>query len=126
MIRTQQVTVTTTGSAGSASGNANSGLMSGKLVAIHLDFTSQPATTDVTVATAHAPIRTLISVSNTNADGWFYPRVAVQDTSGAAITFDGTHGIYEAIPVNDYITVSVAQGDPNVAAVVATIYVECV
>lgn len=118
MIRKYQVTVTTSGSAGSATGSAKTKPISGKVLAVHLDYTSEPATTDVTVATAHAPVATILTITDGNTDGWFYPRALLDDTAGADLT-----AIYDAIPIDDEITVSVAQAD-NAGTVAATILVE--
>lgn len=123
MIRRVQVTVPTTGSNGSAIGSAATQPIVGEILAVHLDYTSEPNTTDVTVATVAAPTQTILTVANSNADGWKYPRVAVHDTAGAAATYDGTNEIYEPQAVADQVIVSVAQGD-NAGTVVATIIYE--
>ena len=121
-IRTEQFRVAVTGTAGSATGSRTTGVINGRVLAVHLIYTGQPATTDVSVSTTYAPVRNILTISNANTDTWFYPRVAMTNTSGAAITFDGTQAIVGEIPVNDQITVSVAQGDPG--NIVATILYE--
>lgn len=46
---------------------------------------------------------------STNASAKVFPRVAVNDTLGAAVTYDGTHPIYDQIPlINDEVLISVA------------------
>lgn len=125
MIRTYQATVTTAGSNGSASGNAQTThIASGRIVAVHLDYTNQPSTTDVTITTPNAPVATILTVNNNNTDGWYYPRVQVQGTTGTGLTYNGTQTVNESIPVDDYIKVAVAQGD-DAGTVVATFLVEC-
>jgi hypothetical protein len=106
MIHTYSGTITTTGTNGSASGSATVNSVNGRIVAIYLDYTNQPNTTDVTIATSAAPIKTILTRSNSGTDGWFYPRVLLQDTSAADLTT-----VYDTIPVDGNITVSVAQGD---------------
>jgi len=115
MIRKETVTVAVAGSAGSATGSEKTARpVSGRVLAVHLDYTTQPATTDVTVATQNAPTLTVLTVTNGNTDGWRFPRQLMDGTDGADLT-----GIYEALPVADNVVVSVAQGDPG--SVVATI-----
>ncbi len=115
MIRKETVTVTVAGTAGSAAGSGKTARpVEGRVLAVHLDYTSQPATTDVTLATQNAPALTVLTVSNANADAWFFPRQLMDGTNGADLT-----GIYEPLAVSDHLVVNVAQGDPG--SVVATI-----
>lgn len=112
------VTVTVAGSAGSATGSATTRPVTGLLLGVYVDYVTQPATTDVTIATAGstAPALTLLTLADKNTDGWFFPRRAIHDTAGAAQTQ------YDIAPVADAITVSVAQGDPG--SVVVTLMYE--
>lgn len=115
MIRKETVTVTVEGGAGSATGSGKTARpVSGRVLAVHFDYTSQPATTDTTLASQSAPTLTILTVSNANTDAWFFPRQLMDGTNGADLT-----GIYEALPVNDHLVVTVAQGDPG--SVIATI-----
>jgi hypothetical protein len=109
-IITKTITVTTTGSDGSAVGSGQTDLpVNGLLLAVHVDFSSgQAATADVTIATKNAPIRTLLTLTSTATDVWVDPRVQAKDNAGAAI--DAT---YTYMPVADHITVDVAQADNN-------------
>lgn len=111
-IRTQTLTVTVAGSAGSAAGSAvTPAPLDGRLVSVHVDYTTQPATCDVTIAVG-APSLTLLTLTNTNSDGWFHPRVLVDGVTGADLT-----AIYDTMPLFGYVTASVAQGDPGSVAV---------
>jgi hypothetical protein len=113
-IVTVQVNVTTTGSAGSATGSTDSEAMQGFLLDVFLDFNaSAAATTDTTVAFENRG-GNLIVVSNTNTDGLYVPRVQAHDSAGAAIS-----GVYELYALNGKLTVSVAQGDALTDCVVA-------
>lgn len=117
MIQQYRITATTTGAAGSASGSAVTDYpLSGKLMAVHLDYVDQPATADVTI-TAGVPSQTLLTVTNANTDGWFYPRVQTDTDAGAAIS-----GGYDMAPIAGYVTVAVAQGDAG--SVVCTLMLE--
>lgn len=121
-VRKIEVEVTVAGSAGSATGSAQTSTpLSGRVLAVHLDYTTQAATADVTVK-ALEPDLAILTVTNANTDAWFYPRTQIQDAAGVGVTFDGTNEVYEAVPVDGYIEVSVAQS--NAGTVVATLLVE--
>jgi len=121
-----EVKVTTTGDDASASGSGNSDICNGKLHAVYLDYhASAPgATTDVTLALAEAPAATLLTVTDSATDGWYFPRQQVCDTAGAGLTYDGTRTINEPFPVTGRLTVSVAQSNALTNCVTAYIYVE--
>ena len=117
MMEQHTVTVTVTGTAGSATGSgATTVPVYGKLYAVHLDYIDQAATCDVTVTTG-SPAQTLLTVTNANTDAWFYPRVQVDSDAGAPIADE-----YDVAPVSGYVTVSVAQS--NAGSVVATLLIE--
>jgi hypothetical protein len=125
-IRTSRpISVTTTGAAGSASGNADSEeIINGKILAIHLNFhASTPATADVTITNKNAPLKTLLVTTDTATDGWYYPRYIIHSEAGVALT--GTAGGDRAMHgIDDYVNVALAQGDALTAAVVAYIVYE--
>lgn len=109
--------VTTTGSAGSATGTATISVPAwGYLEWIYLDYHADaPATTDVTIAHGATPPGGNIMVrSNSATDGIFYPRGAGSDAAAAAIT-----NSFVRIPVGGSVTVSVAQSDALTGAVTA-------
>jgi hypothetical protein len=124
MIKTEKVTVTTTGVDGSAEGTADTRRpLCGELVAVYVDYITQPATTDVTIATKNAPVKTLLTLTSANTDGWFYPRYVVHGETGTALT--GTAGGDRTRhPIDDYVTVTVAQGD-DPGSVDVYLLIEC-
>lgn len=106
MLDTIAVPITTAGGAGASAGTATTRLLIGQVVGIYIDYDSQPATTDVTIATATTPTTTLLTVTSANTNGWFYPSHGVVSSANAVIT-DSHAPFYIA----DQLTVSVAQGD---------------
>lgn len=120
MIRTHKWQVTSSGSDGSATGNADSGEpINGRLLAVHLDYTDQPdATTNVVLKTKHSPTQTVLTVSDNATDAWFYPRVQIDDEAGAAITSQ-----YDAAPIDDYLNAAITDGD-DAGTVDVTVLVE--
>lgn len=100
-----------TGGAGVATATATtSKVVEGKVVAVYLEYTdSPPATTDVTIQEAHeSPAIPVLTVTNANTDGWFYP-------DQASVNSD-----VEPVYTGDYLSVTIAQAD-NGDGVTATI-----
>jgi hypothetical protein len=110
----EKVTVTVAGSAGTATGSAKTRPITGLLLAVYLDYVTQPATADVTIATAGSgyPAQTLLTLTNANTDGWFYPRLKVHDSAGVAAT-----AATDVVALADAVVISVAQGDAGSVAV---------
>jgi len=120
-----KLAVATTGSDGSATGSATSVMVSGVIYAIYLDYhASAPATTDVTLRMAGTPYESILSISNSNSDGWYYPRRQVCGADGTGLTYDGTHAVAEPFVVHDRLTLSVAGCNALSPAVTAYIYVK--
>lgn len=106
-IRQEIVKVTTTGSAGSATGTSRSQALHGELMDIYIDYhASAPgATTDVTIAFGERGGNILV-VSNSATDALFHPRAKPVDNANAAIT-----NAFDRFALNGTVTVSVAQSD---------------
>lgn len=120
MIRTLTVKLTPVGGAGAAAASGDTPYpISGQLMGTFVDYSGQGVTTDLTVATKNAPAKTLLTLTNINTDAWYYPRAQAHDTVGAPIT-----GFYTPIPVDDYLTVTVAQGDPAANGAIAYLLIE--
>lgn len=112
-------TITTAIASGQTTGSGVSGgPVSGWLLAVHIDYSNiAAATCDVTIATQHAPIETLLVRSDSVTDGWFYPRTQCHDATATAIA-----GVYTPALIDDYVTVAVAQADEG--SVVVTLKVD--
>lgn len=112
--------ITTTGSAGSATGSGTitglRGILARPIVNWHA---SAPAgTTDITIVeTWDGGSRTLYAKTNAVTDVDLVPQVAASDNAGAAIT--GAYG-YVAL-VGGTITVSIAQSDPLTDCAIVTL-----
>ena len=119
MVEREQISVTTTGGDGAAVGNGVSlNVISGRVLAIHLDYhASAPATTDVTVTELDAPTQTILSEANVNTDGWYYPRQRSHDNAGD----DQPVEVVEPFVMNDHLKVAVAGCNALTGAVVATV-----
>lgn len=95
------------------SGNLSTRPISGQVKSIYVKYNTQPNTTDVVVKTngQNGPSQILLTLTNKNTDGLFYPRVALHDVLGVAVTYDGTHAQLDDATIDDYVAVAVAQGN---------------
>lgn len=95
----------------------------GYVVAIGLDFSASAAAgtdTTITIASPDGPAQTILAVTDSNSDGWFYPRGSAVTTANAAITDS-----HVAIPISGVLTATVAQGGATVTnCVSAYIYLD--
>lgn len=123
MIRKTQIEVTTTGSAGSATGTGYSPrAYNGEVLAMRVDWNaSAPATSDIDIVSESdddSPEITLYDKDNANTDLWVYPKVQSTDTAGAAITAE-----YQHIAIDGRIKVTLGGCDALDPAVTVTVYI---
>ena len=99
------------GSAGSATNNFDTlTRLTGRVIGIYVKYQdSPPNTTDVVIGTKGTapavPTTNLLTLTNKNADGWFYPRVTPTDTSGVALAALTTA---EPQIIDDVVNISIA------------------
>ena len=112
-----KVSVTTTGSDGSATGSANSPSMNGLLLDIYLDFHgSAPAgTTDTTISYEDRG-GNIWAITDSATDVLVAPRVKPVDNANSAIT-----NAHDKFALSGKLTVTVAQCNALTGAVVAYI-----
>lgn len=104
--------VAPTGVDGSAVGSATVGPVDGDIVGVYVKYdSSQAASIDTAIATAHEPVVPILSLTNVKTSGWYYPRVALCDQSGTAVDWGTNLPAVERMSVRDAITVSWAQAD---------------
>lgn len=109
MRRIETLSITTSGTDGSATGSATTPKpITGRVVAVHLDYSAgQPATTDVTI-TAMSPAVTVLAKANSVTDGWYYPHTAAHLAADGSVI---SGGAVVGVPVDGYISVAVAGAD---------------
>jgi hypothetical protein len=113
-IAIEQVSITTTGEAGAATGSGTTIPIKGFLLDVYLNYhASAPATTDVTIS--DATFGNVLVKSNNVTDGWYMPRKQTCDPAAADT------GLYDLIPLNGPLTIAVAQADALTDCVVATV-----
>lgn len=120
-IRTYSATVTTTGSAGSATGTGTiTGVQPGFLEWVAYTYhASAPATTDVTGTSASdalPPSLLLFTRTDSATSALTFPRGAPVNTAGTAIT-----NAHARIPIAGNIALAVAGCDALTGAVVVTV-----
>jgi len=121
-IEIRTIKVSATGSAGSASGTTIEAVPLSKLLAIYMDFTSAPSTTDITVSTpssGNVPAVTILTLTNVNSDGWYYPQTQIHDNTGSAIT-----GAYMPYTLHGSLSVALAQADAVTDELIAYAVIE--
>lgn len=109
--------VTTTGSAGSATGSTTTvEFPPGTLLeCVKIDYhASAPATTDLTITEAEGLQRDVLTLTDTNTDGTYYPRHGEHDPDGTAGSGVG-HFVIEGA-----LTIALAQSDALTDAVLVT------
>lgn len=119
-VRCEVVKVTTTGSAGSAAGNASSNPFTGELLGILLDYGAAPNTSDLTVTGAVSGFQYFAN-TNTNTDGFVVPAVFSVDLAGSALSSDVTPRRY---CVGEALKFTLAQCDALAPALTAYVFYE--
>jgi len=116
MIRTYVINITTTGTAGSATGSGTTTRpVNGHLEAVKVDFTSQAATADTTIVDGMG--QPILTLTNSNTDAWYYPHPDIHDPTGSVLNkHTGPFAI------DSYITASIAQS--NAGSVQITLLVD--
>lgn len=123
------LTVTATGTAGSASGTAVSPVFTGgaRILRVWYDYhASTPATADVTLydTALGATLGLIDGKANSATDAVRYPRISdFHDTSGASLSANEQTECYH-IPAGGTITCALAQGDALTGAVICYVLVE--
>lgn len=119
-------TITTTGSDGSATGTGTSPVISGRILAVHIAYsTGQENTTDVTLATIETPVQTVLVKANSDTNTWYFPLVAASNAAdGAAITYDGTRPIYVSQPISDQVKATIGGADSGETIDITILYEE--
>ena len=114
------ITGSTTGSDASATGSLVTALPLCELLAVYANFhASAPASTDTTISSPADPVAvTLLTITNSATDAWYYPTHQLDDASGSAIT-----GAYIPAIVHGNLLVELAGCDALTDALTLTAYV---
>ncbi len=102
------------GDPGVATANADTSVaINGWIKAVYVKYNdTPPATTDVTIKTKGtspaAPSQAILTVTDANSSGWFFPRPQIHTTAGAAVAAQYTP---EGVPVFDLVNVKIDQAN---------------
>lgn len=78
--------------------------MHGSIRAVYLDYGSTMTnTTDLTITTL-SPAATVLILTDTYTDGWYYPSVQLTGSTGAAVS-----GAYKSFPIEDQLVFTLTQ-----------------
>lgn len=114
-MRRETIAVAVSGTAGSASGTGVSSVpLSGQIAGVKVAYTTQAATADVTITDDLG--QSILTLTNNNSDGWWYPHPEIHDNTGSLIN---KHTC--PFSVDGYVTVNVAQS--NAGSVTVTLIV---
>jgi hypothetical protein len=115
IVRKYQTTITTVGGAETSSGEATIQFLSpAEILKIFVDFTEEPATTDVTISDPDTGEVVLLK-ANASTDAVYYPRLL--STKAA----EGAAGTLEVPALCERLKVAVAQGN-NGKTVAVTVF----
>ena len=119
-IEKHTIKVSTTGSSGSATGSLVTAFPYCELLAARLDVhASAPGTTDTPLSSPGGPVSvTLLTITNSATDAWYYPTHQLDDSSGSAIT-----GAYIPAVVHGNLLTELAGCDALTDALTMTIFV---
>ena len=114
------IKVSTTGSDASATGSRVVPLPYCEIIAARMDFhASAPGTTDTTLSSPGDPVSvTLLTITNSATDAWYYPSIQLDDNSGSAIT-----GAYVPAIVHGNLLVELAGSDALTDTLTLTLFV---
>ena len=114
------IKVSTTGSDASATGSLVTALPYCELLAARMDFhASAPGTTDTTLSSPGGPVAvTLLTITNSSTDAWYYPTHQLDDNTGSAIT-----GAYIPAIIHGNLLTELAGCDALTAALTLTVFV---
>ena len=119
-IEKHTIKVSTTGSDASATGSRVTALPYCELLAVRSH--SHPrarVTTDTTLSSPGGPVSvTLLTITNSVTDAWYYPTHQLDDSSGSAIT-----GAYIPAIIHGNLLTELAGSDALTDALVMTIFV---
>ena len=97
----------------------------GRVKKIYVEYeASSNAATDVTIDHLHdAVTENLLTLTDTNTSGVFYPKTPSQDVTGTDVTFDATNEIYESFLVDGKIKLTMGS-NTALKSIVVKVYVE--
>lgn len=123
ILKSVTVGVTTTGSAGSATGNADSSLFVGEIVGIAINYDANaPNTTDVVIKDKRTGVE-ILRINNANTDVYKTPRSKAVDAANADLLSATANGVHPTpYCVDQGVNVDVAGGNSITNHCVATIF----
>lgn len=95
--------------AGETTAEAYTSNVKGRILNVGIDYPANTCTVDLD-SQDEASSQKILDLAASNTDVVRYPRKAVEDITGTAVTYDGTNEIYEPFVVNGRLKLSLASG----------------
>jgi hypothetical protein len=113
MIDRIRISATAAGApAGSASGEAYSPDVRGEVLKVHVAYTGDTDTMDVTLEDENDPAsETIVNLVDQDTDVALYPRRVVEANDGTDLTYDGTRKVCRPYVVHGRLKLTIAQAD---------------
>lgn len=83
--------------------------ITGKLLAVYVNYPAHACTVDLNDADTGVSQK-LLDLASASTDTVKYPRKAVEDNTGTAVTYDGTNEIYEPFVLSGRVQLAIASG----------------
>lgn len=113
-MRLEQWSVAVAGADGAATGSGSAYGIEGRLYGVYLDYGVGVTTTVDVTLTWGSPAKTVMVVSDSVTDGWYYPAVQLTGATGSAIS-----GAYQVTPGQGTLTAAVGQAHTGTVTVTA-------
>ena len=120
-IRKYKVSSGTIDASGDAS--AYSVAIRGRILAVGINYPAHACTVDLD-SDGEPSAQKIIELASASTDATYYPRRPSQDITGADVTFDGTHEIYEPFVVYGRVKLTIASGTAGESVSVSIIVEE--
>lgn len=87
----------------------STGAIRGRILAVHVNYPTNTCTVDLDEQDTQSNQK-IMDIAAANTDVVVNPRTAVQDITGADVTYDGTRKIYEPFTVFGRVKLTIASG----------------
>jgi hypothetical protein len=122
--RIQFTTGACVGSDDAATATGYSVHVSGKILAVHVNYTSAAANPDLTLSDENDPAsEAILNLANQKTDIKIYPRRVTEKNDGTDILYTSGEEVYEHYVVHGRLEVTLAQADADDTAVI-TVWLE--
>lgn len=106
---------------GSGDATAYSNSISGKILAVHVNYPTNTCTVDID-SSGELKAQKIIDLAAANTDAVYYPRTPMEDNTGTDVTYDATNEIYTEFVVHGRLLLTIAAGTEDETVQVDIVY----